>query len=56
MTKQMANFKAKQKTVRECMHNCIFAIDGACRLEYTSGLKQPECPYKEGNQAVTTVL
>jgi len=52
----MANLKARQKTIRECTHSCIFAIDGVCRLEYTRDLKQPECPYKEGNQAVTTVL
>lgn len=33
-------------TNKECQ-NCIFAVDGVCRLEHTHGLKQPECPYKE---------
>ncbi|NLO98526.1 MAG: hypothetical protein GX091_10765 [Peptococcaceae bacterium] len=56
LTKQMNNCMTKQKTVRECAHNCIYAIDGVCRLEYMHGPKQPECPYKEGNQAVTSVL
>jgi len=41
-------------TNKECI-NCMYAVDGACRLENTNGLKQPECPYKEGSLSAFSV-
>jgi len=41
---------------KECIRNCLYAVDGVCRLEHTHGLKQPECPFREGSQAVISVI
>lgn len=41
---------------KECTRNCIFALEGVCRLENTHGLKQPQCPFREGSQAAISVL
>lgn len=46
----------KSKDNKECIRNCIFAVNGVCHLKDTHGLKQPECPYREGNQAAISVL
>ncbi len=41
---------------QECIRNCVFSVDGVCRLENTHGLKQPQCPFREGSQAAISVL
>lgn len=41
-------------TNKECA-NCMFAIEGVCRLNNTNGIKQPECPYKDGSIATLSV-
>jgi len=48
--------KMKNMIKKECISNCIFAVDGVCRLEHTHGIKQPECPYREGEQASVSTL
>lgn len=41
-------------TNNQCF-NCMYAIDGVCRLENTNALKQPECPHKEGSFSTFSV-
>lgn len=41
-------------TNKECL-NCMYAIDGVCRLENTDAIKLPECPYKEGSFSTLSV-
>jgi len=43
-------------THQDCLRNCIFSVNGVCRLKHTQGLKEPQCPYREGSQAVMSVL
>lgn len=38
-----------------CIRDCIFFIDGACRLAHTHGQIAPECPFKEGSQSAISV-
>lgn len=40
---------------QECRY-CLYAVDGACRLENNLGIKKPECPYKEELYAAVSVL
>lgn len=42
-------------TDKQCK-NCIYSVDGYCRLENTHGLRNSNCPYKEGNGAVFSVF
>ncbi|NLI91900.1 MAG: hypothetical protein GX434_06720 [Peptococcaceae bacterium] len=43
---------------KECIRNCIFSVNSVCRLKHTQGLdlKGMDCPYREGSQAVISVL
>ena len=42
-------------TNKECVRNCMFAVDGVCRLKDTHAVKQPECPYREGSLTAFSV-
>lgn len=41
-------------TNNECF-NCMYAIDGVCRLAITDAPKESECPHKDGTQATLSV-
>ncbi|MDA8228785.1 MAG: cleavage protein [Desulfitobacterium hafniense] len=36
-------------TRKLCTSNCLYSIDGRCRLEHRHGEKGPICPYHEGH-------
>ncbi len=40
-------------TNNECL-NCMYSIDGVCRLEINA-LKLQECPYKEGSCSTISI-
>ena len=41
-------------TNNECL-NCMYSIDGVCRLENTNALEQAECPNKEGSLSTFSI-
>ncbi|WP_199698291.1 MULTISPECIES: cleavage protein [unclassified Dehalobacter] len=41
---------------KECAKECIYAVDGVCRLENNHGLKAPECPNRDGSLAAVSIL
>ncbi|MGI6449379.1 MAG: cleavage protein [Desulfitobacteriia bacterium] len=42
-------------TNKECTWDCIYSVNGVCRLENTHGRKNPQCPFKEGNQTAASL-
>jgi len=43
-------------TDKQCNRNCIYAVDGHCRLEKACRIEEPNCPYQEGNMSILNII